>query len=70
VFEFFKLPLPENAGPTLCDWMTDTLARGHAVGDGVEWHGAHFEVRAMHEGLIARVGVALLRAAPERNSRP
>ncbi|MBC7956506.1 MAG: potassium/proton antiporter [Cytophagales bacterium] len=69
VFAFFKLPLPENAGPTLCDWLTDTLARGHDVGDGVEWHGAHFEVRAMHEGHITRVGVALLRA-PERNSRP
>jgi len=69
VFEFFKLPLPDNAGPTLCDWMTNTLARGHEVGDGLEWHGAHFEVRALHEGQIARVGVAL-RRAPERNSRP
>ena len=62
VFDFFKLPLPDNAGPTLCDWMTDTLARGHAEGDGLEWHGAHFEIRGMHEGRIARVGVALVSA--------
>jgi cell volume regulation protein A len=70
VFDFFKLPVPENAGPTLCDWMTDTLARGHAEGDGLEWHGAHFEIRGMHEGRIARVGVALLPAVPPARRRP
>jgi cell volume regulation protein A len=64
VFGFFKLPLPENAGPTLADWMTDTLARGHEVGDGVEWKGAHFEVTRMKDGLISRVGVALLPHKP------
>lgn len=62
VFDFFQLPLPENAGGSLCDWMTETLARGHAEGDGLEWHGAHFEVRTMHEGRIVSVGVALLSA--------
>ncbi|MEO8153950.1 MAG: potassium/proton antiporter [Rhizobacter sp.] len=66
VFEFFKLPLPDGGGPTLCDWMTDVLARGHDKGDGVEWHGAHFEVLGMHEGRIARVAVALLPAVRQK----
>ena len=62
VFAFFKLPMPAHEWPTLCDWMTETLARGHEVGDGLEWHGAHFEISDMHEGRISRVGVALLPA--------
>ncbi len=64
VFDFFKLPLPPHAGVTLCDWLTDTLARGHVEGDSVEWHGAHFEVSDMQEGRIARVKVALVSARP------
>ncbi|HET7792109.1 MAG TPA: potassium/proton antiporter [Rhizobacter sp.] len=60
VFGFFKLPLPHNAAATLCDWMTETLARGHDEGDGLEWHGAHFEIGEMVEGRIARVRVALV----------
>jgi cell volume regulation protein A len=60
VFEFFQLPIPDNAGPTLADWLTDTLARGHDVGDGLDWHGAHFEISAMLDGHISRVGVAML----------
>jgi potassium/hydrogen antiporter len=63
VFEFFKLPLPENAGPTLHDWMTDTLARGHAVGDGVDWHGARFVVGAMQDERITSVSVSLKQAS-------
>ncbi|HZE90402.1 MAG TPA: cation:proton antiporter, partial [Rhizobacter sp.] len=66
VFGFFQLPLPDNAGPTLADWMTDTLARGHEVGDGVEWKGAHFAVSQMQDGRISRVGVALLPHKPEQ----
>jgi potassium/hydrogen antiporter len=66
VCAFFQLPLPDNAGPTLADWMNDTLARGHEVGDGLEWHGAHFEVSEMRDGRIDRVGVALL---PDRTQR-
>lgn len=62
VFDFFKLPLPPHAGATLCDWLTDTLARGHVEGDSVEWHGAHFEVSGMQEGRIVRVKVALVSA--------
>ncbi|MBX3623321.1 MAG: potassium/proton antiporter [Rhizobacter sp.] len=62
VFEFFKLPLPESGGPRLADWLTETLARGHGVGDGIEWHGARFEVRAMHGDRIVSVGVSLLPA--------
>jgi cell volume regulation protein A len=64
VFDFFRLPLPPHAGATLCDWLTDTLARGHVEGDSVEWHGAHFEVSDMQEGRIARVKVALVSARP------
>lgn len=70
VFHFFQLPLPPNAGPTLCDWLTDTLARGHAEGDGVDWHGARFEVRGMQDGRIARVGVALVGKPFSRESLP
>ena len=59
VFAFFQLPMPEHAGPTLRDWMTDNLARDHVEGDGIDWHGAHFRVISLHEGRIARVGLAL-----------
>jgi cell volume regulation protein A len=58
VFAFFKLPVPEG-GPSLREWMTDTLARGHDVGDGIDWHGARFEVVAMKGDAIASVGVSL-----------
>jgi cell volume regulation protein A len=67
VFDFFRLPPPEQAGPTLRDWMTDALAKGHAEGDSVDWHGAHFRVLQMHDGRIQRVGVALASSSsPER----
>jgi len=59
VFAFFQLPMPEHAGPTLRDWMTDNLARDHVEGDGIDWHGSHFRVISLHEGRIARVGLAL-----------
>lgn len=65
VFEFFRLPLPDMRGPTLRDWMTDALAKGHAEGDGVDWHGAHFRVLQMHDGRIQRVGLALARVESE-----
>ena len=63
VFGFFQLPLPEHAGTTLREWLTDNLARDHAVGDGVDWHGAHFRVLGLQEGRIARVGLALTKQA-------
>ena len=59
VFEFFQLPMPEHTGVTLLDWMTDNLARDPVEGDGIDWHGAHFRVLSLHEGRIARVGLAL-----------
>jgi len=59
VFAFFQLPMPEHSGPTLRDWMTDNLARDHVEGDGIDWYGAHFRVISLHEGRIARVGLAL-----------
>jgi len=59
VFAFFQLPLPESGGATLRDWMTDSLARDHVEGDGIDWHGAHFRVISLHEGRIARVGLTL-----------
>jgi cell volume regulation protein A len=59
VFGFFQLPLPPEGGATLRDWMTDNLARDAAEGDGIDWHGAHFRVISLHEGRIARVGLAL-----------
>ncbi|MEP7297594.1 MAG: potassium/proton antiporter [Burkholderiales bacterium] len=64
VFGFFQLPLPDGADITLRDWMTNQLARGHAEGDGIDWHGAHFRVLSLHEGRIARVGLALAPRAP------
>ncbi len=67
VFGFFQLPLPENGGATLRDWMTDGLARDHVEGDGIDWHGAHFRVISRHEGRIARVGLAL---APQATTAP
>jgi cell volume regulation protein A len=64
VFGFFQLPLPEGGGATLRDWLTDALARDHAEGDGIDWHGAHFRVISLHEGRIARVGLALAPRSP------
>jgi cell volume regulation protein A len=59
VFGFFQLPLPSHGASTLGDWMTQTLARDHAEGDGIEWHGAHFRITGLQDGRIARVGVTL-----------
>ena len=60
VFAFFQLPMPEHEGAiSLRDWMTDKLARDHAEGDGIDWHGAHFRVLGRRDGRIARVGLAL-----------
>jgi cell volume regulation protein A len=59
VFGFFQLPLPPNAAATLGDWMTQTMARDHAEGDGLAWHGAHFRITGLQDGRIARVGVTL-----------
>jgi cell volume regulation protein A len=63
VFGFFQLPLPEHAGTTLREWLTDNLARDHVEGDGIDWHGAHFRVLSLQEGRIARVGLALAQKA-------
>jgi cell volume regulation protein A len=64
VFEFFQLPLPEHCEITLREWLTDNLARDHVEGDGIEWHGAHFQVSSRHDGRIARVALALAPRAP------
>ena len=64
VFGFFQLPLPEGGAATLRDWMTDALARDHVEGDGIDWHGAHFRVISLHEGRIARIGLALAPRSP------
>ncbi len=67
VLGFFQLPLPEHAGTTLREWLTDNLARDHVEGDGIDWHGAHFRVLSQHEGRIARVGLVL---APKAVATP
>lgn len=59
VFGFFQLPLPDHAGTTLREWLTENLARDHVAGDGIDWHGAHFRVLSLQDGRIARVGLAL-----------
>ncbi|HEX6707004.1 MAG TPA: potassium/proton antiporter [Albitalea sp.] len=59
VFGFFQLPLPQHTAATLGDWMTQTLARDHAEGDGLDWHGAHFRITGLQDGRIARVGITL-----------
>jgi cell volume regulation protein A len=69
VFPFFQLPLPDKGGPTLRDWMTDALAKDHAEGDGVDWHGARFHVAQMHEGRIHRVALSLTRQTVEAQQR-
>jgi cell volume regulation protein A len=65
VFPFFRLPLPDKGGPTLRDWMSHALAKDHAEGDGVDWHGARFDVAQMHEGRIHRVALSLTRQTVE-----
>ena len=59
VFGFFQLPLPEHAGTSLREWLTDNLARDHVEGDGIDWHGAHFRVLSLQDGRVARIGLAL-----------
>jgi cell volume regulation protein A len=60
VFEFFQLPLPPHAdAASLGDWMRDRLSRDPAAGDGIDWHGARFDVHTLHDGRIVRVGVKL-----------
>lgn len=64
VLRFFQLPVPEQRATTLGEWMTQALARDHAEGDGLDWHGAHFQIDGLHEGHIVRVGISL---APQRS---
>ena len=59
VFGFFQLPLPPHGATTLGDLMTQTMARDHAEGDGLEWHGARFHITGLQDGRIARVGITL-----------
>jgi NhaP-type Na+/H+ and K+/H+ antiporter len=59
VCAFFQLPMPQGGAATLRDWLTDKLARDAVEGDGIDWQGAHFRVIGVHEGHIARVGLAL-----------
>jgi cell volume regulation protein A len=63
VFGFFQLPLPQHEAATLGDWMTQTMARDHQEGDGLDWHGARFHITGLQDGRIARVGVTLPRAS-------
>ena len=67
VFGFFQLPLPQHAGTSLREWLTDNLSRDVAEGDGIDWHGAHFSVAGLQDGRIARVGLTL---APRAASTP
>jgi CBS domain containing-hemolysin-like protein len=65
VFEFFHLPLPQSASPTLGHWLADNLARDRAEGDRVEWHGASFRIVSLAEGRVQRVALTLARAGHE-----
>jgi len=44
---------------TLREWMVDKLAHDPREGDGIDWHGARFEVRTLRDGRILRVGLQL-----------
>lgn len=59
VFGFFQLPPPPQPAATLGEWLTQALARDHAEGDGLAWHGAHFRIVGLQDGRIARVGITL-----------
>jgi cell volume regulation protein A len=59
VLDFFQLPSPEHDGVSLGEWMTTTLARDPAVGEGIDWHGARFQVNTLQNGRITRVGLSL-----------
>jgi cell volume regulation protein A len=59
VFGFFQLPIPEHEGVSIGEWLTQTLARDPAEGDGLDWHGARFRVADLRDGRIARVSVTL-----------
>jgi cell volume regulation protein A len=59
VLDFFQLPAPGHGGVSLGEWMTTTLARDPAVGEGIDWHGARFQVNTLQNGRITRVGLSL-----------
>ncbi|HEY9065966.1 MAG TPA: potassium/proton antiporter [Burkholderiaceae bacterium] len=69
VFEFFQLPMPEQAqAVSLREWMVDSLARDLREGDGIDWHGARFEVGTLRDGQIARVRLQLASRAKVANA--
>ena len=66
-----RASMPGCGIPTLGDARPGASGRaarlfaGHGVGDGIEWHGARFEVRAMQGERITSVGLSLLPAPVE-----
>ena len=68
VFEFFQLPMPEQAeAVSLREWMVDSLSRDLREGDGIDWQGARFEVGALRDGQIVRVRLQLASRAKVAN---
>jgi cell volume regulation protein A len=62
VCAFYGLPAPPAtiAGDaTLAAWTAAMIGRPPVVGDGFDWHGAHFAVRAMDGARIVRVGLSI-----------
>ena len=65
VCRVFALPPPPYLGATLGDWLTEALAKDPALGDGLQWQGARFEVVERQDGRIRRVTVSRLPPDPD-----
>jgi cell volume regulation protein A len=55
---FYGLERPDTEA-TLAQWVEAELRRPPVVGDGIDWSGAHFSVRAMDGARIVAVGLSL-----------
>lgn len=60
VCAFYGLQVPDSAS-SVAGWIEAELARPPVVGDGIDWGGAHFGVRAMDGARITSVGLILAR---------
>ena len=58
VCAFYGLNAPDSTA-SVADWIEGELARPPVAGDGVDWSGAHFAVRAMEGARITSVGLIL-----------
>ena len=58
VCAFYGLQVPDTSA-SVASWIEAELARPPVAGDGIDWSGAHFAVRAMDGARVTSVGLIL-----------